>query len=86
MVIGALERAFGAGAIVADDIDDERVVELALVLNFLNNAANLMVGVGYVSGEDLSLAGVEFLLDRLRASPTSAALRHHTRSARPAMG
>ena len=54
--------AFGTGAVVAADIDDERVVELALVLDLLDHAANFMVGVGGVGGEDLRLAGEELLL------------------------
>ena len=86
LIEGAVQSAFGAGAVVAADVDDERVVEFALVLNLLDHAADLMIGVGGVSGEDLGLARVEFLLDRARASPTSAALRHHTRPARPATG
>ena len=69
LIEGALESAFGAGAVVAADIDDQRIVELALVLNFLDHAADFMVSVGGIGGEDLGLARVELLLDHLRASP-----------------
>ena len=72
LVERALERAFGAGAVVAADVDDQRVVELAHVLDRLDDAADLMVGIGGVAGEHLRLARVELLLDRARASPTSA--------------
>ena len=53
--------AFGAGAVVAADVDDQRVVEFAHVLDRLDHAADLVVGVGRVGGEDLRLAGEEFL-------------------------
>ena len=72
LVRSALQGAFGAGAVVAADVDDQRVVELAHVLDRLDDAADLMVGIGGVGGKDLRLARVEFLLDRRRASPTSA--------------
>jgi hypothetical protein len=39
-VRGAKDGAFSAGAIVAADIDDECVVELALVFDFLNDPAD----------------------------------------------
>ena len=55
-------RAFGAGAVVAADVDDQRVVELAHVLDRLDHAADLVVGVGDVGGEDLGLAGEQLLL------------------------
>jgi hypothetical protein len=45
------------------DIADHRVVEFALVLNLMDHAANLMVGVGGVPREDLCLARVQFLLN-----------------------
>ena len=70
LIEGAFERAFGAGAVVADDVDDERVVELALVLHFLDHAANLMVGVGGIGGEDLRLARIEFLLYQRERIPS----------------
>src|SRR5262245_50153492 len=39
------ERTFGARTIVAADVDDERIVELAHVFDRLDDAANLMVGI-----------------------------------------
>src|SRR4051812_24604703 len=53
----ALDGAFGTGTIVAADIDDQRVIELAHVFDSLNDTANLMIRVGDVTGERLRLAG-----------------------------
>ena len=58
----AERRAFGARAVVALDIDDQRVVELAHVLDRLDHAADLVVGVGDIGGEHLRLAGEQLLL------------------------
>src|SRR5271166_2715640 len=69
LVKGSLQSAFGARAVVAANVDNERVVELALILNFLNDPANLMVGIGDISSENLSLARVEFLLDQRERIP-----------------
>ena len=56
------QRAFGTGAVVAVDINDQRVVELALILHFLDDAADLVVGIGRVAGVDLGLPGEQLLL------------------------
>src|SRR4029077_3475616 len=69
LVKGSLQSAFGARAVVAANVDNERVVELALILNFLNDSANLMVGIGDISSENLSLVRVEFLLDERERIP-----------------
>ncbi len=61
-LVGRAERAaFGTGAIVSVDVDDERIVELAHVLNGLNDTADLVVIVGGIGGEDLHLPDEEFL-------------------------
>ena len=52
----AEQCAFGTGAIVAVDVDDQRVVELAHVVDCLDHAADFVVGVGDVGGEDIDLA------------------------------
>ena len=64
--VGRAQRAtLGAGAVVAVDVDDERVVELAHVLDGLDDAPNLVVIVGRISGEDFHLTDEElFLLGR----------------------
>src|SRR5580704_4304408 len=69
LVKGSLQSAFGARTVVAANVDNERVVELAFILNLLNDPANLMVGIGDISGENLSLARVEFLLEQRERIP-----------------
>ena len=49
-------------AVVAADVDDQRVIELAHVLDRLDHAADLMVGVGQVRGVDFDLPDKHFLL------------------------
>ena len=64
-LVGRAQRAaLGAGAVVAVDVDDQRVVELAQVLEGLDHAADLVVVVGGIGGEDLDLADEELLLLR----------------------
>jgi hypothetical protein len=58
----AVRAAFGAGAVVAVDVDDERVVQLAQVLEVLDHAADLVVAVRGIGSEDLHLADEELLL------------------------
>src|SRR5262245_41027599 len=55
-------RAFRARPVVATDIDDEGVVELAYVLYGLDDAADLMVGIGDVGGIDFGLTREQLLL------------------------
>ena len=70
MIESALQGALGAGAVVAANVDDKGVVEFAFVLNLLNHAANFMVGVGGVGGEDFGLAQRRVSFESARASPT----------------
>ena len=60
LVRRAAQRAFGARAVVAKDVDDQRVVELAHVLDRLDHTADLVVGVGGVGGEYLGLPRKSF--------------------------
>ena len=62
LVRRAVEHAFGAGAVVAADVDDQGVVELAEVFDGLDDAADLMIGVCLVRGIDLHLLDEELLL------------------------
>jgi hypothetical protein len=55
LVRSALKRAFGAGAVVAADVDDQRVVELAHIRDGLYDAANFIVGIGCIGSEHLRL-------------------------------
>ena len=43
------------------DVDDQRVVELALVFDLLNYPANLIVGISRVGGKDVRLTDEELL-------------------------
>src|SRR5262249_4745626 len=54
--------AFGARAVVTGDIDDERVVEFAHILDVLDYATDLVVGIGPVGGEHIRLADEHLLL------------------------
>ena len=56
------QSAFGTGAVVAVDINDQRIVEFALILYFLDHPADLVVGIGRVAGEHLRLPGEELFL------------------------
>ena len=62
LVERAGERALHAGAVVAPDVDDQRVVELAHLLDRVEQPADVPVGVLGEAGEHLHLAGVELLL------------------------
>ena len=55
-------RALHAGAVVAPDVEDERVVEVAHLLDGVEQPADVPVGVLLVAGVDLHLPGVELLL------------------------
>ena len=56
LVEGALQRAFGRRAVVADDQVDQRVVEDVHVLERIDQPADVMVGVLHERGVDLHLA------------------------------
>jgi len=58
----AIGRAFGRSAVVTANIDDQRVVEFAHVLDRLDHPADFMVGVGQIRGIDDRLKDVELLL------------------------
>ena len=70
LVEHAVHAAFGAGAVVADVVDDQRVVELADVLDGLHDAADLVVGVRGEGGEHLHLPGEQPLLVGAAARPS----------------
>ena len=57
LVEGAVQRAFGGGAVVADDVVDDRVVEDLEVLEGVDHPADVVVGVLQEPGEHLHLAG-----------------------------
>ena len=75
LVRRAVEHAFGARAVVAGDVDDQGVVELAHVLDRLDDAADLVVGVGEVGPEDIGLLDEELLLHEPERIPLRQFLR-----------
>ena len=56
------DGAFHAGAVVTPDVEDERVVQVAHLLDGVEQPPDVPVGVLRVPGEHLGLAGVELLL------------------------
>src|SRR4029077_8676348 len=62
--------AFGAGPVVAANVNNERVVQLAHILDRLDDATNLIVSIGSVAGKVFRLAGIKFFLhERERVPP-----------------
>ena len=62
IVRGAEDGAFRARAIVADDEDDQRVVQLTHVFHRLDHTADLMVGVSRVGCKNIRLTDEKLLL------------------------
>ena len=58
----AVEHPFRARAVVAADIDDQRVVELPKIFDGLDDAADLVVGVSEVRSVDVGLLDEELFL------------------------
>ena len=64
LVEHAVHAALGAGAVVAEDVEDERVVELAHLFEGVEEAADFVVAVFAEGGVDLHLVGEELFLVR----------------------
>ena len=75
LVVHADEAALGAGAVVAGDVDEQRVVELADVLQRLHEPPDLVIGVLQESREHLGLAGEQTPLVRRQRVPGLDVLR-----------
>ena len=58
------QPTFGAGAVVPEDVEEERVVQLAQRVDGVGQSADLVVGVPGKGREDLHLMRVELLLVR----------------------
>src|SRR4029450_9229130 len=67
-------RTFGARTIVPTDIDDQSVIQLALIFHGLNHPANLMVRVGGIGTEYFRLMSVHLLLSRIERVPLRQAI------------
>ena len=61
LVVGAHESTLRARAVVAHDVDEERVVELAHFVDRIDEAADLVIGVLGEGGEGLHLNGEQTL-------------------------
>ncbi len=61
LVERARRRPLEAGAVVAPDVEDQRVVEVAHLLDLVEQAADVPVGVVHEPGVDLHLPRVELL-------------------------
>ncbi len=57
LVEAAVRRSFGGGAVVADDVEDQRVVKNFQLIQGIEQPADLVVGVLEESGIGLHLAG-----------------------------
>ncbi len=75
LVRRAVEHAFRARAVVAADVDDQGVVEFAEVFDRLDDAADLIVGVGKVGTIDVRLLDEELFLQRTERIPLRQFLR-----------
>ena len=62
LVEGAGDRALQARAVVPEDVDDERVVELAHLLDRVEQPADVPVGVLLEARVDLHLPRIQLLL------------------------
>jgi hypothetical protein len=65
----AVQRTFRARAVVPLNVDDQRVVQLAHVLDRLDHPADLMIRVGHVGREYVHLAEEHLLLVRSELVP-----------------
>ena len=59
LVEGAGEGALHGGAVVAPDVEDQGVVELAHPLELIQHPAHVVIGVLLVAGIDLHLPGIQ---------------------------
>ena len=68
LVRRSLQDAFAAGAIVAFDADNQRVVELGRLFQAVENAADFMIALRYSCGIHLHHPGVDLLSSALSVS------------------
>ncbi len=74
-VVGAFRAALGARAVVADDVEEQRVLQRADLLELRHEPADLGVGVLGEPGEGFHLALEELLLLRAHVVPRGNLLR-----------
>jgi type II secretory pathway component PulC len=61
LVVGAVQRALGRGAVVADDVVDERIAEDVELLQAIEQPSDMVVGVLHEPRIDLHLAAQDGL-------------------------
>ena len=66
---GALQRAFGAAAIVALDEDDERVFGQAFLFDGIDHATDIVVVIGEIGRVDFRHMSIELFLLRVERVP-----------------
>ena len=75
LVRRAVQHAFGARTVVATDVDDQGVVAFAQVFDGLDDAADLVVGVGKVGRIDVGLLDEELFLTPAQGVPLGTSRR-----------
>jgi hypothetical protein len=75
LVRRAVKHALGACAVVAADVDDQRVVQFAEVFDGLDHPADLVVGVRQVGPVDVGLLDEELFLQPTERIPLRQLLR-----------
>ena len=95
LVKQAVHASFGTRAVVADDVENQRVVHLAGLLDGLDQPADLRVRILAEAGEDLHLTAKQFLLvsrelvpilDRVRLGCELRPRRHDAQLDLPGQG
>jgi hypothetical protein len=79
-----VQAAFGRWAVVAGDVDNERVVEFSGIFDGLNDTTDLVVGVLDGSSKDLHPACTDLLVQVRKRVPRRQARgpRRHSRAGR----
>ena len=75
LVVHADHAALGARAVVAGDVEDQRVVQFADLLDRIHETADMVIGVGDEAGEHLGLAAEQFLVRFRQRIPGGEILR-----------
>ena len=75
LVKRAGDRALHARAVITPDVEDQRVLEIAHLLDRVQQPADVPVGVLLIAGIDLHLAGVQLLLGVAQRVPRGEQVR-----------
>jgi hypothetical protein len=75
LVHETLDAAFGTGAVVPGDVEEERVLGPWEFLDGVHHSAHVVIDVSPVAGEHLHHAGVELLLIGVQRVPRGQSFR-----------